>query len=140
VLADQGAVGRIVTLCDELLMKIEDSLDLERFAEDKRIEAYKAARNLLQISVNVCKTDLANAQTELNSVNDQITQTETSLDNCNQRIENLTEAREDRWNQCEEAAEEYMNARAARDSDRQVVSDTIGLVNKELRTLKEALA
>jgi hypothetical protein len=33
-----------------------------------------------------------------------------------------------------------MDARATRDADRQVVSDTIGLVNKELRTLKEALA
>jgi predicted nucleic acid-binding Zn-ribbon protein len=73
-------------------------------------------------------------------VNDQILQTETALENVNQRIELVTEQRTDRWEQCEEAAKDYMDARAARDADRQVVSDTIGLVNKELRTLKEALA
>jgi hypothetical protein len=38
---------------------------LERFAEDKRIEAYKKARNLLTISLNVANSDLANVQTEL---------------------------------------------------------------------------
>jgi hypothetical protein len=46
----------------------------------------------------------------------------------------------DRWTQCEEAAKAYMEARAAKDADRQTVSDTIGLVNASLRTLKEQLA
>jgi predicted nucleic acid-binding Zn-ribbon protein len=139
-LADQGHIGRIIDLCNELLAKIEDSLDLERFAEDKRIEAYKASRRLLTLSQNAAKTDLANAQVELNSINDQITQTETSLQNTNQRIENKSGEREDRWTQCEEAAHAYMEARAARDADRQTVSDTIGLVNASLRTLREQLA
>jgi hypothetical protein len=55
---------------DELLTKISDSLDLERFAESKRVEAYKKARNLLTVSINATQTALANATIELNSVND----------------------------------------------------------------------
>jgi shikimate kinase len=59
------------------------------------------------------------------------------LENTNQRIENLNEARTDRYEQCEEAALDYQDERASRDADRQVVSDCIGLVNTNLRTLKE---
>jgi hypothetical protein len=55
-----------------LLSQIEDSLDLERFAEDKRIQAYKKALNLLNISIVVASTALANAETELASINDNI--------------------------------------------------------------------
>jgi hypothetical protein len=64
-LADQGALGRIVDLIDELLGKIQDSLDLERSAEDSRIASYKKARKLLQITIGVTQTALANTQTEL---------------------------------------------------------------------------
>lgn len=38
---DYNKLLRIVTLCNNLLARIEDSLNLERFAEDKRVEAYK---------------------------------------------------------------------------------------------------
>jgi hypothetical protein len=62
------------------------------------------------------------------------------LENNNLRIETVSEAREDRYTQCEEEATEYMDGRAARDADRQVVSDCIGLVNQQLRGLKEQLA
>jgi hypothetical protein len=71
-LADAGAVGKIIDLCDELLAKIADSLSLERFAEDKRIEAYNKARNFLVISLNVASTALANAQSDLAALNDVI--------------------------------------------------------------------
>jgi len=139
-LANGGSLGRVIDLCNELLHKIEESLNLERFAEDKRIEAFKKARHLLVLSLTAANVDLANVSAELASINDQIAQTETSLDNTNQRIENLEGARGDRYNQCEEAAADYQDGRTARDADRQVVSDCIGLVNTNLRTLKEQLA
>lgn len=47
-----SAVAKIVDLCDELLLKISDSLDLERFAESKRVQGYKKARNLLTVTIN----------------------------------------------------------------------------------------
>lgn len=106
-MADAGAVGRIIDLCDELLTKISDSLSLERFAEDKRVEAYKKARNFLVISLNVAGTALANATSDLASLNDVIAQVEASLDTTNQRIENVSADRNDRWTQCEEAVKDY---------------------------------
>lgn len=53
LLADGGAVGRIIDLFDSLLDKIEDALNLERFSEEKKIEAYNKARRLLVVSINV---------------------------------------------------------------------------------------
>jgi predicted nucleic acid-binding Zn-ribbon protein len=96
------------------LHKISESLDLERFAEDKRIQAHKAQRHLLVMSLTAASSDLANVQTQLASVNSNIAQTEATLDNTNQRLENLNEARGDRHAQCEEAATDYMNGRASR--------------------------
>jgi chromosome segregation ATPase len=139
-LADQGALGRIIDLIDELLGKIQDSLDLERSAEDSRIAAYNKARKLLNITIGITQTALANAQTALASVEDQIELAETSLENTEQRIENKTGERKDRWEQCEQAAQDYADARSQRDSDRQTISDTLGIVNSQLRTLREQLA
>jgi len=58
---------------DELLTKVSDSLDLERFAESKRVEAFNKARRMLTISINVTETAVANLTVELNSLKDQIT-------------------------------------------------------------------
>ncbi|KAM3129282.1 hypothetical protein pb186bvf_018661 [Paramecium bursaria] len=137
---EDETLERVVGLFDRLISEVEDSLSLQRFSEDKRVEAYNKSRYLLVRSLNVANSQLANSESELSSLNDQIFQTETSLDNTNVRIDNLTERRLDRWTQCEEAAKDYQDSRAARDSDRQVVSDTIGLVNAALRTLREQLA
>lgn len=38
---------------------------MERFAEDKRIEAYNKVRNLLTISITVTESALSNATTEM---------------------------------------------------------------------------
>jgi hypothetical protein len=51
---------------DELLTKVSDSLDLERFAESKRVEAFNKARRMLTISINVTETAVANLTVELN--------------------------------------------------------------------------
>ncbi|CAD8153802.1 unnamed protein product [Paramecium pentaurelia] len=139
-LADAGAVSKIIDLADELLAKIADSLSLLRFAEGKRVQAYKKSRKFVVISITVAGTALANAQSDLAALNDVIAQVEASLDTTNQRIENVSADRNDRFTQCEEAVQDYQDSRAARTSDRDVVSQTIGLVNKELRTLREQLA
>lgn len=139
-LADQGALGRIVDLIDELLGKIQDSLDLERAAEDSRVVAYNKARKLLGITIGITQTALANCQVELASVEDQIELAETSLENTIQRIENKDGERADRWAQCEQAALDYQDARTVRDSDRSVISDCLGIINSQLRTLREQLA
>ena len=56
---------RIIDLIDELLGKIQDSLDLERSAEDKRVAAYTKARRLLGITIGITQTVLANTQSDL---------------------------------------------------------------------------
>ncbi|CAD8170012.1 unnamed protein product [Paramecium octaurelia] len=137
---DDSTIQKVVDLFDRLINEVSDSLSLQRFAEDKRVEAYNKTRKLLVIALTVAGSELANAESDFASVSDIIRQVEASLENTNQRLELLHERRTDRWTQCEEAAKDYADARSARDSDRQVVSDTIGLVNKALRTLREQLA
>jgi len=138
--ADQNGVQRIIDLANALLEKIQDSLDLERSAEDARIAAYKKARKLLTITIQNAQTVLANLQVELASTEDAIERTETALENTQQRIANLSEERADRWNVCEQAAADYANERETRDADRQTISQCLGIVNAQLRTLREQLA
>lgn len=38
--ADQGSVKRIIELCDNLLTKIGNSVDLERATDDQRAKAF----------------------------------------------------------------------------------------------------
>jgi hypothetical protein len=135
--ADAGSVGRIVDLIDELLNKVQESLDLERSAEDKRIAAYNKAKRLLGVSIGITQTVLVNTQTDLHSVEDQILLAETALENTEQRIDNKSQERSDRWEQCEQAAQDYQTARGVRDADRNVISQTVGIVNNNLRTLRE---
>ncbi|CAK65585.1 unnamed protein product (macronuclear) [Paramecium tetraurelia] len=137
---DDSTIQKVVDLFDRLINEVSDSLSLQRFAEDKRVEAYNKTRKFLVIALTVAGSELANAESDFASVSDIIRQVEASLENTNQRLELLNERRTDRWTQCEEAAKDYADARSARDADRQVVSDTIGLVNKSLRTLREQLA
>ena len=62
------------------------------------------------------------------------------MDNTLQRIDNIAKNRQDRYLQCEEEAYEYMTTRQIRSDDRSVVSETIGLLNTQLRGLREQLA
>lgn len=38
--ADQGTVNRIIQLCEDLLQRISNSIDLERQSEDQRAKAF----------------------------------------------------------------------------------------------------
>jgi hypothetical protein len=71
-LVAEGNLERIIDLFDKLIHEVQESLDLERFAEDKRVQAYNKARHLLTRSLTVAQGELANAQTELASIDDQI--------------------------------------------------------------------
>ncbi|KAM3135758.1 hypothetical protein pb186bvf_012155 [Paramecium bursaria] len=138
--ADQGSVEQIIQLCQNLLDKIDNSSDLERFAEDKRVQAYIKHQHLLQRDINAAKSILADVQATLSRLNDQIDQINASLGNLEVRLNNIKDYRSQRYTECEEAAFEYKESRTQRDSHRQVVSDVIGLVNQHLRVLREALA
>ncbi|CAK60569.1 unnamed protein product (macronuclear) [Paramecium tetraurelia] len=56
------------------------------------------------------------------------------------RIQAKTQQRDDRRGECQEAAYDYQQRRAARDKDRQTVSDLIGILNTNMRDLKEYIA
>ncbi|CAK89330.1 unnamed protein product (macronuclear) [Paramecium tetraurelia] len=139
-LQDSAQVENVILLIDQLLEQVHDSMDLEKFSEEKRIQAYEKTRNLLVISINTTESTLASATTDLALVSEIIEQTQATLDNVNQRLQMLQLSRDDRFTICEQEAQDYQDSRSQRDSDRDVVSQTIGLLNKSLRTLKEQLA
>lgn len=68
----------------------------------------------MTITLQNANTVFANLSTELSSIEDAITRTETAHENVSQRIANLTEERGDRYAVCEEAAADYSSARAVR--------------------------
>jgi hypothetical protein len=144
-------------LIDELLAKVQDSLDLERSAEDKRVVAYTKARKLLNITIGVTQTALANTQTELARYRRKRYRLASRIRSSFPRPPSRTPNRELRTRPKREPtdtnsaskllkttrrAEPAGNRfpRSNRDADRQVISQTIGIVNSQLRTLREQLA
>ncbi|CAK80252.1 unnamed protein product (macronuclear) [Paramecium tetraurelia] len=138
--ADEGSVEKIIQLCSDLLAKIDDSTNLERFAEDKRVQAYEKHKHLLNRDLQSAESILANTQATLQSLNDSIQQAQNSISTIQQRLDYYQDTRQQRFVECEEAAYDYQQARSARDNNKQLVSDLIGLVNKHLRVLREQLA
>ncbi len=61
---------RVVDLFDKLINEVGESLSLQRFAEDKRVEAYNKTRHLFVIALNVAGSELANAESDFASVSD----------------------------------------------------------------------
>jgi len=62
------------------------------------------------------------------------------LSELEQRLESKNERKQDRYKECEEAAYDYTEKRSHRQDDRLTVSDVLGIVNVNLRDLKEEIA
>lgn len=148
-------------MIDELLQKVQDSLDLERGAEDKRVAAYTKARRLLSITIGITQTVLANTQSDLarylsSHLNIKVLRIKSLLP----RPPSRTPNREFRTSHKREVTD-GLNAKLLlkpmrrpelsgmaiflynsflRDADRNTISQTLGIVNSQLRTLREQLA
>jgi len=138
--ADQELTGRVVKLIDDLQSQLNASFDLERKAEDKRIVAFNQYMTLLTKDMNKYNSQIANLDAELASLNDRIESTNNSKADVDQRIADKTEQRNDRANECQEAAYDYGVRREQRDNDRGIVSQLIGILNNNLRALREYIA
>jgi len=138
--ADQELTGRVVKLIDDLQSQLNSSFDLERKAEDKRILAYNQYNALLQKDMNKYNSQIANLDAEIASLNDRIESTNNSKADVDQRIADKSEQRNDRNNECQEAAYDYGQRREQRDADRGIVSQLIGILNNNLRALREYIA
>jgi predicted nucleic acid-binding Zn-ribbon protein len=138
--ADQELTGRVVKLIDDLQAQLNSSFDLERKAEDKRQLAYNQYNALLTKDLNKYNSQIANLDAEIASLNDRIDATTNSQNDVNQRLNDKQEQRNDRENECQEAAYDYQARRNARDQDRGIVSQLIGILNNNLRQLREYIA
>ncbi|KAM3144971.1 hypothetical protein pb186bvf_002976 [Paramecium bursaria] len=138
--ANQELTGRVIKLIDDLQNQLSQAFDLERRAEDDRVRAYNAYSGLLNKDLNKYNSDIANLEAEIASLQARIDAINNTKDDVNQRLVAKTQQRDDRRAECQEAAYDYQQRRSARDANRQVVSDLIGLLNSNLRDLKEYIA
>lgn len=95
---------------------------------------------LLTKDMNKYNSDIANLESEIASLNDRIQATNDAKSDVEQRIADKTTQRDDRRAECDEAAYDYQERRSNRDNDRQTVSDLIGIINSNMRDLKEYIA
>ena len=95
---------------------------------------------LLNKDMNKLNSALAQLEAEIQSLTDRIDATTASQEDNTQRTDAKTQQRDDRRAECQEAAYDYQERRSARDADRQTVSDLIGLLNSNMRDLKEYIA
>ncbi|CAK72709.1 unnamed protein product (macronuclear) [Paramecium tetraurelia] len=133
--ANQDLTGRVIKLIDDLQNQLSQAFDLARKAEDDRTRAFQA-----YIDMNKYNSSIANLTAEIQSLQDRIDATTASQNDVLQRIQAKTQQRDDRRGECQEAAYDYQQRRAARDKDRQTVSDLIGILNSNMRDLKEYIA
>ncbi|CAD8046918.1 unnamed protein product [Paramecium primaurelia] len=138
--ANQELTGRVIKLIDDLQNQLSQAFDLARKAEDDRVRAFEAYMSLLNKDMNKYNSSIANLTAEIQSLQDRIDATTSSQNDVLQRIQAKTQQRDDRRGECQEAAYDYQQRRSARDSDRQTVSDLIGILNSNMRDLKEYIA
>jgi chromosome segregation ATPase len=133
-------VQKIIKLCDELLDKVDESWTLERRAEEERNQSYTNYKRLLNKDMNAYNSQIADLETEIASLTDRLNATTDSLNEVNDRISDKNTRMSDRTGECNEAAYDYQERRKKRDEDRDTVSQLIGIVNANMRDLKEIIA
>lgn len=77
---------------------------------------------------------------EITKLKQRLEDSNNKLSDLEQRLEGKNERKEDRYKECEEAAYDYAERRSHRQEDRSIVSDVLGIVNVNMRDLKEEIA
>jgi flagellar biosynthesis chaperone FliJ len=77
---NSAMVEKIITLCEQLLAKVDAAWTLERRAEEKNQMHFEKIMGILTKDMNQYNTQISNLETELASLNDRLNATQSSIE------------------------------------------------------------
>jgi len=137
VQADQSAVQKIIDLCDDLLNKISESREIERKDFQHWIEEYNTARGGLVDRLNEVNNQITTLEGEIATLNKRISNAQYEKEEQDKRAADKQVQHDDKLTFCDDENLGYSDRRELRDNDREVVSQTIGLLQAKLRTFRK---
>jgi len=137
VQGDSKAIETFIELCDQLLNKIAESREVERRDYQHWVEEYNTTRDSLSEKLNEIIAEIANLEGEIAALNKRITNAQNEKAEQDQRAVEKQAQHDDKQQYCDDENIQYSERREQRDDDREVVSDTIGLLQSHLRLFKQ---
>lgn len=89
--ADQGTVNRIIQLCEDLLSRISNSIDLERQSEDQRAKAFQDLSTMIYGNINAIQDVIAGHEAQLSALADRIQHAENTKNYTETRLVDIKE-------------------------------------------------
>jgi len=137
VQADQSAVQKIIELCDDLLNKISESREIERKDFQHWVEEYNQARGGLVDRLNEVNNQISTLEGEIATLNKRISNAQYEKEEQDKRAQDKQVQHDDKLTFCDDENLAYSDRRELRDDDREVVSQTIGLLQAKLRMFRK---
>ncbi|KAM3129070.1 hypothetical protein pb186bvf_018848 [Paramecium bursaria] len=133
--ANDGLLRNIIALVELLLKKIDESWGLEKKAEDERANWYKQYQKMLGTDFQKYDSMIENLKVEIQNLIDRLNAAKNKIIDYDMRLESKTQMKEDRYKECQEGAYDYEQRRKNRQTDRQTISECIGLLNRLKRNI-----
>jgi flagellar motility protein MotE (MotC chaperone) len=140
VQADQSLVQKVIAICDDLLNKIAESREIERRSYQHWVDEYNRTRDEVNVKLNEIKADIANLDQEIAALNKRINAATEERKEQTERVVQKTNQYQEYLKYCDDENANYAKRRENRDNDRQVVSDAIGVFQKNLRLFRKYVA
>lgn len=137
VQASASGVEKIINICDELLNKIAESREVERRAYQHWVSEYETTRAGVVSKLDEIKGQIGNLETEIAALNKRITNATNEKAEQDTRAANKQKQHDEKLQQCDDENIQYSERRDQRDQDKEIVSQTIGLLQAKLRTFRK---
>jgi predicted nucleic acid-binding Zn-ribbon protein len=137
VQADAGAVERILHLIDALLERIAESREIERREYEAWVAEYTEAREAQVSLYNTTESQIENLENEISALTKRINNATAERDEQRERSRQKNIELTGRIKWCDDEADGYADRRADRTERLTVVSETIALVERNIRVLKD---
>ncbi|CAD8199311.1 unnamed protein product [Paramecium pentaurelia] len=135
-----GVLRNIIDLSESLIRQIDEIWQVERKAEEERVRWYTEYQKFMNTDFKIYDKEIGDLEAQIQSLKDRLAEYQKKMDDLNIRLESKEYTKEDRRNECQQAAYDYTQRRTSRADDRNIVSEVVGLLNVNMRDLKETLA
>ncbi|CAD8180565.1 unnamed protein product [Paramecium octaurelia] len=135
-----GVLRNIIDLSESLIRQIDEIWQVERKAEEERVRWYTEYQKFMNTDFKIYDKEIDELEALIQSLKDRLADNHKKIDDLNLRLESKEYTKEDRRNECQQAAYDYTQRRTSRADDRNIVSEVVGLLNVNIRDLKETLA
>ncbi|CAD8110308.1 unnamed protein product [Paramecium sonneborni] len=135
-----GVLRNIIDLSESLIRQIDEIWQVERKAEEERVRWYSEYQKFMDTDFKIYDKEIGELEAQLQSLRDRLSENQRKMDDLNLRLESKEYSKDDRREECQQAAYDYTQRRTSRSDDRNIVSEVVGLLNVNMRDLKETLA